>query len=177
MQDSMLHKSADPKILAQQTQLTTQVFHAINKTLNKTQDGNMSAHHTNHKGNKHNARRTPKPAWFDTAPTNQTYDVEGCTWHWFPKCDPEGKCKWVCNLKAAGHMDSYQLEHKPDHYSQATRDNKRPLAQSLPSPNITFAPLIQFLQQYQAVGDMDTTPPPISDIAAMADKKLDPDNY
>jgi len=62
---NQLDTSTDPEILAlqaklaQQTKLTTQVFRAINETLDKTQHSGKQQHYQKNKGLKYNDKQSP----------------------------------------------------------------------------------------------------------------------
>ena len=74
-----------------------------------------SAHHGKHtgaKGRLSGTHRPPKPAWYNTPPSdpNQTHRFDDRVWHWCPKCGEHGK--WVCTHTPDKHQDNYVKKRK-----------------------------------------------------------------
>jgi hypothetical protein len=172
---NQLHIDADPKImalkakLAQQTQLTTQVFRAFNNTLTKGNDGHSSNGSNKQKGTKPTTGRGAKPAWFDSAPTDisQTHDFEGRVWNWCPKCGTANE-----------HINALPRKSRPDPAAgQNTQENKWAPTPIPTTPGITIATLSQLLQQYTAAGTADMQPTTNDNNTNTPDDEIDPDNY
>jgi len=75
-------------------------------------------------GRQHNAHRQPKPAWYNSPPTDpkQTHRFDDRMWYWCPKCGKNGK--WICTHTPEKHQDNFIKKRKaatitPDNQGQA----------------------------------------------------------
>jgi hypothetical protein len=189
---NQLHTEPDPELLAlqaklaKQTQLTTQVIRALNRSLSRTSnngktqppEANSGGKHR-HNGKNHTGTWTPKPAWYEAPPADpaQTHEHDGRTWHWCPKCGPDTKGKWVCTHTATTHSDTYERKRKHASASHSQGDHKRGSTNASATPNITIAALSQLLQQYQATANLAAPLPTEEGHADIEVMDLDVDDY
>ncbi len=189
---NQLHTDADPELLAlqakltKQTQLTTQVIRALNESLSKTSahgkpqpTGAQTGGKHRQNGRPHAGHRPPKPAWYEAPRTDpaQTYEHDGRTWHWCPKCGPDAKGKWVCTHTATTHSDNYDRKRKHAPAPQSHGDSKRGYTNTSTSPAITIAALSQLLQQYHTTAHL-AAPPTTEEGTTVPDHMdLDVDDY
>ena len=155
--------------------MTTQVFRAINESLGKHSRKQNSQN--KQRGQKYTDKKEPKPAWYNSAPTNpsQMHDHDGCTWHWCPKCSIDGKGKWVCTHTASEHIDAFPHKQKPDNEGQLKQEAKRASPPPTLPKGITIAALTQFLHQHHA--DEDSKIGDKTGQDALNQENLDPDDY
>jgi hypothetical protein len=115
-------------------------------------------------GRQHNAHRQPKPAWYNSPPTDpkQTHRFDDRMWYWCPKCGKNGK--WICTHTPEKHQDNFIKKRKaatitPDNQGQApptavaqmaTPQNTASPVASLSSTDIAKLVAEQVATQFQA---------------------------